>query len=175
MVRESLFLFSILAEKTTLSSFNPTKESVEYVDSIKADVEWLGFKWNAMFYASDYFGKIYEYALKNVPVAIQETIAKAGLDIDDISKILIHQANAKMDYAMINRLFKLYGKDSYSHSIAPMTIQQYGNSSVATVPTMYDLIVKGKMEGHAINSGDHIVFASVGAGMNINAIVYKVP
>lgn len=119
--------------------------------------------------------KIYEYALKNVPVAIQETIAKAGMDIDDISKILIHQANAKMDYAMINRLFKLYGKDSYSHSIAPMTIQQFGNSSVATVPTMFDLIAKGKLEGHEFKSGDNIVFASVGAGMNINAIVYKLP
>lgn len=119
--------------------------------------------------------KIYEYALKNVPNAIKETIEKAGLDIGDIHKILIHQANAKMDYAMINRLYKLYGKDTYDHHIAPMTIQQLGNSSVATVPTMYDLIAKGQLPGHSFKSGDHLVFASVGAGMNINAVVYKIP
>lgn len=119
--------------------------------------------------------KIYEYALKNVPIAIKETIDQAGLSIDDIDKILIHQANAKMDYAMISRLFKLYGRTQYDHDIAPMTIQQFGNSSVATIPTMFDLINKGKMEPHRFKSGDNVVFASVGAGMNINAIVYRFP
>ena len=44
---------------------NPTKEDVEYVDSIKEDVQWLGFDWeDRMFYASDYFGQIYEWALQ---------------------------------------------------------------------------------------------------------------
>lgn len=43
---------------------NPTKEDVEYVDSIKEDVKWLGFSWDdRMFYASNYFGKIYELTL----------------------------------------------------------------------------------------------------------------
>ncbi|UOE41805.1 3-oxoacyl-ACP synthase III family protein [Chryseobacterium suipulveris] len=119
--------------------------------------------------------KIYEYALKNVPDAIKETIDKAGLTIDDIDKILIHQANAKMDYAMISRLFKLYGKTDYDHDIAPMTIQQFGNSSVATIPTMYDLIIKDEMKGHRFKEKGNIVFASIGAGMNINAIVYRFP
>lgn len=119
--------------------------------------------------------KIYEYALKNVPIAIKDTIDKAGLNIEDIDKILIHQANAKMDYAMISRLFKLYGIKDYDHNIAPMTIQQYGNSSVATIPTMFDLIIKGKMEGHSFKEKGTIVFASVGAGMNINAVVYRFP
>lgn len=119
--------------------------------------------------------KIYEYALKNVPDAIKETIDKAGLTIDDIDKILIHQANAKMDYAMISRLHKLYGKTDYDHAIAPMTIQEFGNSSVATIPTMFDLIIKGEMKGHTFKEKGNIVFASVGAGMNINAIVYRFP
>ncbi|HVP35774.1 MAG TPA: glutamine--tRNA ligase/YqeY domain fusion protein [Terriglobales bacterium] len=44
---------------------NPTKEEVEYVESIKEDVRWLGFDWDDReFYASDYFGKLYEFALK---------------------------------------------------------------------------------------------------------------
>ena len=119
--------------------------------------------------------KIYEYALKHVPDAIKETIDKANLGIDDIDKILIHQANAKMDYAMISRLFKLYGRTEYDHDVAPMTIQQLGNSSVATIPTMFDLINKNKMEGHSFKKEDRVVFASVGAGMNINCIIYKFP
>ncbi|QIG88943.1 ketoacyl-ACP synthase III [Chryseobacterium sp. POL2] len=119
--------------------------------------------------------KIYEYALKNVPDAIKATIDKANLDIADIDKILIHQANAKMDYAMISRLFKLYGIKDYDHVIAPMTIQKFGNSSVATVPTMFDLIRKGKMEGQSFTPGSHIIFTSVGAGMNINCVVYRFP
>lgn len=119
--------------------------------------------------------KIYEYALKNVPIAIKETIDQAKLSIEDIDKILIHQANAKMDYAMISRLFKLYGITDYDHAIAPMTIQQFGNSSVATIPTMFDLIIKGEMKNHTFKEKGNIVFASVGAGMNINAIVYRFP
>ncbi|MGC4130049.1 MAG: ketoacyl-ACP synthase III [Bergeyella sp.] len=119
--------------------------------------------------------KIYEYALKYVPDAIKATIDDAGLTIDDIDKILIHQANAKMDYAMISRLFKLYGKTDYDHSVSPMTIQQFGNSSVATVPTMFDLIRKNKLGDHRFKEHGNIVFTSVGAGMNINAVVYRFP
>jgi glutaminyl-tRNA synthetase len=43
---------------------NPAKEDVEYVDAIKEDVEWLGFKWDALFYASDYFERLYECAVE---------------------------------------------------------------------------------------------------------------
>ncbi len=119
--------------------------------------------------------KIYEYALKYVPDAIKQTIDDAGLSIDDIDKILIHQANAKMDYAMITRLFKLYGKPDYDHSISPMTIQQFGNSSVATIPTMFDLIRKHQLGDQKFADHGNIVFTSVGAGMNINAVVYRFP
>jgi 3-oxoacyl-[acyl-carrier-protein] synthase-3 len=56
-----------------------------------------------------------------------------------------------------------------------MTIQYLGNSSVATIPTMYDLIAKGEMKGHSFKKGGYVVMASVGAGMNINCIVYKMP
>ena len=119
--------------------------------------------------------KIYEYALKYVPDAIKETIDKANLHLDDIDKILIHQANAKMDYAMISRLFKLYGKNDYDHEVSPMTIQYLGNSSVATIPTMFDLIIKGEMKNQSFKEKGNIVLASVGAGMNINAIVYRFP
>src|SRR6478609_2389881 len=45
---------------------NPTKEEQEYVDSIMDDVRWLGFEWDALFYASDYFGQLYDWAVQLV-------------------------------------------------------------------------------------------------------------
>jgi glutaminyl-tRNA synthetase len=57
---------------------NPTKEEVEYVDSIKYDVRWLGFDWEEReYYASDYFGTLYEYAIK--------LIKKGKAYVDDLS------------------------------------------------------------------------------------------
>lgn len=117
--------------------------------------------------------KIYEYALKHVPDAIKQTMDSVNIGIDDVAKILIHQANAKMDHAMVKRLHKLYGRSSYHEDIAPMTIQQLGNSSVATIPTMYNLIKTKTLGHHEIQSNDLLVMASVGAGMNINCIIYK--
>jgi len=43
---------------------NPEKEDIEYVESIKQDIQWLGFHWDGLFYASDYFGQLYEWAVK---------------------------------------------------------------------------------------------------------------
>ena len=68
--------------------------------------------------------------------------------------------------------YKLYDKEM-PEGIMPMSIHKLGNSSVATVPTLYDLILNDQIENHEINPGDIIMLASVGAGMNINAIVYK--
>lgn len=53
-----------------LDDTNPTKEDVEYVDAIKEDIEWLGFKWDNVFYASDYFDFIYECALKLIDMGL---------------------------------------------------------------------------------------------------------
>ncbi|MDD6734912.1 MAG: glutamine--tRNA ligase/YqeY domain fusion protein [Clostridiales bacterium] len=47
-----------------LDDTNPSKEDVEYVDAIKEDIKWLGFKWDKILYASDYFDDIYECAVK---------------------------------------------------------------------------------------------------------------
>lgn len=118
---------------------------------------------------------IYQYALTYVPQLVKDTIDKADLGLKDISKVLIHQANAKMDHAILKRIFRLYGEREVDDSLMPMTIQKYGNNSVATVPIMYDHIMKGVMPEHQLNSGDNVVFASVGAGMNINAFTYRMP
>ena len=116
--------------------------------------------------------KIYNFALTNVPKAMKSCLEDSGYDIKDLKKILIHQANEKMDEAIVKRFYGLYDMQA-PQDIMPMTIGTLGNSSVATVPTLYDLIVNNNMEGHSIKKGDLIMFASVGAGMNINAMVYK--
>jgi len=117
--------------------------------------------------------KLYQYALENVPQTIKECLDKTNLHLEDIKKVLIHQANGKMDDAILQRLYALYGKKEVSEDMMPMTIAWLGNSSVATIPTLLDLIEKGEMKPHAINNGDIVVMASVGAGMNINTIIYK--
>lgn len=124
-------------------------------------------------YIKMYGRKIYEFALTNVPIAIKSCLDKAGIPIGEVKKILIHQANEKMDEAIVKRFYKLHNMEM-PEGIMPMTIDKLGNSSVATVPTLYDMILKGKLKEQQINKGDIIIFASVGAGMNINAIVYKV-
>ena len=119
--------------------------------------------------------KLYEYALNTVPQLVKDCIDKAGLSITDIKKVLIHQANAKMDDAILARIFKLYGINEIPAFVMPMTIAKLGNNSVATLPILYDLLIKGKLENHVLTKGDYYVFASVGAGMNVNAAVYRMP
>lgn len=119
--------------------------------------------------------KLYVYALTNVPGVVKKSIDQSGLDIEDITKVLIHQANEKMDEAIMQRIFKLYGKDGMPDGVMPMTISWLGNSSVATIPTLLDLIRRGEIDGHALSTGKNLVFASVGAGMNINSVVYRMP
>ena len=123
-------------------------------------------------YIKMYGRKIYEFALTNVPLALKSCLEKSGYNINDVKKILIHQANEKMDEAIVKRFYKLHDM-KMPEGIMPMSINTLGNSSVATVPTLYDLILKGKLKNQEINKGDVILFASVGAGMNSNAIVYK--
>jgi 3-oxoacyl-[acyl-carrier-protein] synthase-3 len=116
--------------------------------------------------------KIYEFALSQVPLAMKSCLDKSGIEIDAIKKILIHQANEKMDEAIINRFYKLYDKTPPT-DIMPMSINLLGNSSVATVPTLFDLLINNQIDNHSIKKGDIIMFASVGAGMNVNAFVYQ--
>jgi len=116
--------------------------------------------------------KVYEYALKFVPQAMKDCFDKTGMDISELKKIFIHQANEKMDEAIVSAFYKLYGKE-VPQGVMPMCIQFLGNSSVATIPTLFDIIRKDKDPGHKVQPGDVVLFASVGAGMNINAICYR--
>jgi 3-oxoacyl-[acyl-carrier-protein] synthase III len=118
--------------------------------------------------------KVYEYAMKYVPAAMKECLDKANIDIKDLKKVFLHQANEKMDEGIIKAMYKLYNISEVPKHIMPMSIHKLGNSSVATVPTLYDLVRKGELENHSLSEGDIVLFASVGAGMNINAVCYRV-
>ncbi|MCM4168470.1 3-oxoacyl-[acyl-carrier-protein] synthase 3 [Arenibacter antarcticus] len=124
-------------------------------------------------YIKMYGRKIYEFAITNVPLAMKECLDQSGVAISEVNKIFIHQANEKMDEAIIKRFYKLYNQEM-PKGIMPMTIAKLGNSSVATIPTLFDMVKKGKVENQSISKGDVVIFASVGAGMNVNAIVYRV-
>ncbi len=116
--------------------------------------------------------KIYEFALINVPKAMKSCLEKSGKSIKDLKKVFIHQANEKMDEAILKRFYKLFG-EKVPDGVMPMTIQELGNSSVATVPTLLDLVINKQIDNQELQKGDIIMLASVGAGMNINAIVYE--
>ncbi|MCJ7935999.1 MAG: ketoacyl-ACP synthase III [Chryseobacterium sp.] len=116
--------------------------------------------------------KIYEFALSNVPDAMKKCFDSTGYSIGQLNKIIIHQANEKMDEAIINRFYQLYGIP-VPENIMPMVIHKLGNSSVATIPSLLAMILNGELEQHSIQKNDIVLFASVGAGMNINSFVYK--
>ncbi len=117
--------------------------------------------------------RLYQYALEKVPLAIKTCLESCQIQLKDIKKVLIHQANGKMDEAILKRLYDLYDEKDIPENVMPMTIETLGNSSVATLPTLLDLILKKRLQGHEINEGDTVLFASVGAGMSINALTYR--
>jgi 3-oxoacyl-[acyl-carrier-protein] synthase-3 len=165
-----------IVETTDENSGILSYESASYTYTEK-DYLFYGKSYNTdldpdIFYIKMHGRKIYEFALSNVPTAMKSCLEKSGIEIEEVKKILIHQANEKMDEAIINRFYKLYSQTP-PDGIMPMSINFLGNSSVATIPTLYDLLVNNQLENHEINKGDVLLFASVGAGMNINAFVYR--
>jgi 3-oxoacyl-[acyl-carrier-protein] synthase-3 len=117
--------------------------------------------------------KVYEFALRTVPAAMKACLDACDVDIDQLKKIFIHQANEKMDVAIVKAFYRLFGRQEVPDGIMPMNIRQLGNSSVATIPTLFDMVRKATLPEHHLYPGDVLLFASVGAGMNINAVCYR--
>lgn len=160
-------------EKTGIMAYKTQTFAVNY-----ANLLYMGMSGNPEHEASNSYlkmngRKLYEFAVTNVPKVIKEALDRAGLDILDIKTVFIHQANGKMDNAIMKRVFKLYNLDAIPENLVPMTISWLGNSSVATVPTLIDLVRHQQVNGYRVNAGEYAIFASVGAGMHVNAIVYQ--
>lgn len=118
--------------------------------------------------------RVYKYATTWLPQVIKQALEKVDITPDEVDYFFFHQANAKMLRVIASNLMGLYDlKDAtYAHKI-PSSISFLGNTSVATIPTLFDLVDKNKMEGFSLKKGQTYVFASVGAGMHCNAVVYK--
>jgi len=117
---------------------------------------------------------VYKYATYWVPRVIKKALDKAKLSVDDVDMFLFHQANGKMLHAMANNLAELYGiEGAIFEGKIPTTIEFTGNTSVATIPTMLDMVLKKSLGNYEIKKGQIVVMASVGAGMHCNALVYK--
>ena len=167
---------AVIIEKSNSENGVIAYKSVTYTDNNEVDI--LNFDCSYDFsdkhkYIKMKGRKVYEFALKKVPEAIKECIEKASINIEEIKKVFIHQANMKMDEAIVKRLYKLYEKE-IPENILPMNIQSLGNSSVATIPTLFDQVLRNEIINHKLNKNDIIIFASVGAGMNVNSIIYKI-
>ncbi len=118
--------------------------------------------------------EVYKYATQWLPKVIEKALNKANLSIEDIDIFLFHQANAKMLEAIAKNLGRLYDKDyAFFEGKVPSTVQFLGNTSVATIPTMLDLVLKNELGDFTIQKGQKVVMASVGAGMHCNALVYE--
>ncbi len=146
--------------------------------------------------------KVYRYAVKYVTSVIEESLQEAKkylgdkFEVKDINMFLAHQANERLDADIIKKLLHknvlkelLTGHVSdLIYGLTPLTINLLGNSSVATIPTLLDLLVKGNLSKYTLkrdkenkkliyrlNSNDVICLFSVGAGMNTNAMFYLAP
>jgi 3-oxoacyl-[acyl-carrier-protein] synthase III len=142
------------------------------------NIIYLGESKNPALDGSCYFhmnGKeVYKYATTWVPKVIKKALDKANLTIANIDMFLFHQANAKLLDAIAKNLGDLYEvENSFFEGKVPSTIQFLGNTSVATIPTMLDLILSNNLGDFEIKKGQKIVMASVGAGMHCNAVVYE--
>ena len=162
-------------QQTGILSHKTRSDTLEYANMLYMDTSYhhsagaqdpLYLKMNGR--------KLYQYALEKVPAAIKACLDHSGISYREIKKVLIHQANGKMDHAILTRFYQLFGEEDIPDDIMPLTVSWLGNSSVATIPTLLDLILKNELPPHQINVGDILIFASVGAGMNINAMIYRV-
>jgi len=118
--------------------------------------------------------RVYKYATTWLPQVIRQALDKVEITPSEVDYFFFHQANAKMLRVIASNLMDLYGitDQQYVNKI-PSSISFLGNTSVATIPTLFDLVNKQQMEGFTLKEGQTYVFASVGAGMHCNAVVYK--
>ena len=115
---------------------------------------------------------VFKYAVNNVPKLITETLKHLQIPFEHVSHFLFHQANGKMIQAMGRQLAELNDSPCIDDK-TPMILEKLGNTSVATIPTLLDMMLTGRLDDHTINEGDIAVMASVGAGMHANCLVYK--
>ena len=118
--------------------------------------------------------KVFRFAYEYMPELISDCLKENNLSLKDVKYFLFHQANEKMLNLIVEKLLGLWENPEGAHFNIPFNIHTVGNNSVATIPVLMDQLIHDKIEGYEVpQTGDLIVFASVGAGMHINCMVYK--
>lgn len=126
-----------------LDDTNPTKEDVEYVDAIKEDIAWLGFKWDNVYYASDYFDFIYECALK--------LIDKGLAYIDESTPDQIREMRGTLTEAGIESPYRNRPIEETRDLFARMTKGEFENGAMV-------LRAKIDMSSSNLNMRDPIIY-----------------
>ncbi len=140
----------------------------------------MGPSYNKAFSGSGWFlkmegKKVFRFAYEYMPELISDCLRENNLELKDVKYFLFHQANEKMLNLIVEKLMGLWGNPAEAQFNIPFNIHKMGNNSVATIPVLLDELRKGQMQNYdPPKKDDLVVFASVGAGMHINCMIYKV-
>jgi 3-oxoacyl-[acyl-carrier-protein] synthase III len=118
-----------------------------------------------------------QLALDYVPAMIVDLLKKKKISQELVNFFLLHQAQEQLDHDMARKAG--VPEAELEHKV-PINIYEYGNSSVGTVPIMFDMIMRNELKSnngylYAIHPGNVIVVASIGGSMHANAFIYVVP
>ncbi len=106
--------------------------------------------------------RVWEFATSTLPHVIKDTIASAGLDLDDVALFVPHQANARLVRACLESL-------GVPASRSALTVPKYGNTASASIPITLDEAVRSGR----LRRGDLVVLAAVGGGMTAGAVLLR--
>ena len=126
-----------------LDDTNPTKEDTEYVDAIKEDINWLGFQWDNLYFASDYFDYIYECALKLIDLGLAY--------VDESTPDEIREMRGTLTEAGINSPYRDRPIEETRDLFARMTKGEFENGAMV-------LRAKIDMASSNINMRDPVIY-----------------
>ena len=107
---------------------------------------------------------VFKLALTYLPKLALELLEKAGIQPEDLDMVVPHQANLRINEAFRDRM-KIPQEKIYNN------IQQYGNTTGATIPIALDELMEKKM----LKSGDNVMFIGLGAGLTWGGVIYRLP
>jgi 3-oxoacyl-[acyl-carrier-protein] synthase III len=106
--------------------------------------------------------EVYKFATREVPTVLEEALASAGLTVDDVDHLLLHQANIRIMETVAKRLGIPFEK-------VISNLNEYGNTSAASIPLAFDEAVRSGR----VKKGDVIACAGFGAGLSWGAAIFK--
>ena len=117
---------------------------------------------------------VFRYVYSELPKLIKETLEKAAEKPSSIKAIFMHQANPKMIKCLSRKLAELLGIKPLDEKQIPINADYIGNNATATIPILLYQYEKQYFQNASLKKGDVLVFASTGAGMHVNCLIYKV-